>query len=604
MLNELLTHSQSTLLVVLTSFVLSLILTPIIRNRAVSLGWVSRPVEDRWGKRVVARLGGVAIFLGVMGAVVLWIEPAPSVLALVVGVTIVFLIGFVDDLKRMRPYTKLLLQLVAGTLIAAMGVRIQLPAWEWLSIPLTVFWYVAIMNAFNLLDNMDGLAGSIGAVASGFCAVYAYHAAEPAMMQLALALCFACFGFLCFNFPPAKIFMGDSGSHVIGISLAALALMGSWRHSTNLLGVLAVPVLVLAVPIFDMCFVTLQRLIHGRSPFQGGTDHLSHRLAILGLSGRQTLLVLCGLSLTIGALSLATFWLNPLATFALWLAVLVGLLLAGRFLAHVKVYELKREPANAQMDFSDRPATWIGTMLFHKRRILEVLIDFCLICGAYVGAHVLRFEGNLVTSQQNLLAQSLPVVLVVQMSALALSRVYLGVWRYASISDMLTIFKGVSLGSIGSVLAVLFIWRFEGFSRAVFIINWLLLFLGICASRIGGRIFNEWMSRLVHGDPLLIIGAGDLGELTARKIKQDEQPKHRIVGFIDDDLSKQGNRIHGISVLGTTKNLPEILTHHQIAKVILAMENPPQELVSLVKRHCERSGVDWNEVSAFLSRQS
>lgn len=577
-----------------------LVTTPAIRRFALARGWVARPLNDRWGRRVIARAGGVGIYLGFLVASLCCAPWTWMTITVLGGASLVVVFGLVDDIRRIRPYTKLLLQLIAGCVMVFAGVRIELIQEPWLAFPFSVFWFVLVMNAFNLLDNMDGLAAGAGAIAALFCGLHAIWSREWTAAVLAASIGGGCLGFLRSNFPPAKIFMGDSGSHLLGLSLGSLALMGNWRHSTQLVSVLAVPALVLAVPIFDTCFVTIQRLLHGRHPFQGGTDHVSHRLAILGLSPRQTVVALYGLSSLLGAVSLVSIWVAPWSAVTLWLVVLAGLLVTAGFLARVRVYQLVREPSEMAPAFSGPPITPLSAALFHKRRVLEVLIDFVVICGAYVGAHLLRFEGMLAASQERLLMQSLPLILVVQLTSIAAVGLYRGVWRYVSVADVLAILKGVTIGTMGSALAVLYLWRFEGFSRAVFIIDGLLLFVGLSASRVGERLFNEWLSRTVKGVPAVIIGAGDLGELALRQLKHDQRIKRRVIGFLDDDRAKQGARIHGVMVLGTRDRLRSLLAERQVGEVLIAMEAPPPALLEFVQHHCEAAGVQWQLVNRLV----
>lgn len=588
-----------------SSFVLTLAVTPLVRGLALRWGCVDYPSNERWGRRVVARLGGVAMLAGCIGSALLWVPWERSLIGFFGALLLMFAVGIWDDVRRLRPYTKLLWQFAAGCWLVGWGIRVEhMIPWPWLAVPLSILWFVLIINAFNLLDNMDGLAAGVGAIAS---IVYTLHAAlshHGTSAILGAIVAGACLGFLRYNFPPAKIYMGDSGSHLLGLSLSALALMETWQHSTQLLSVMALPVLVLAVPIFDTCFVTVQRILHRTHPFQGGRDHVSHRLAILGLSHRQTVLILYAVSAAGGALSLLSMQVRPMTSVAVGLLLLAVVLIGAAYLAKVKVYELKREPlaadATATADVK-QPSTRIDTMLMHKRRLLEVLVDFALICGSYVAAHVLRFEGTLTRDVQHLILRSLPIILVIKLGCFALSGLYRGVWRYASLTDVVTIFKGVTLGSICSAAALLYLWRFEGYSRAVFIIDWLLLSMAVSASRVAERLLNEWIAGARASSdavPMLIIGAGDVGELVLRQVKRDGQPKRRVVGFLDDDPRKIGSRIHGRSVLGTRQALPGVLELYRIREVYIAIGRPPGDLIAHVKSACEPRGVRWRMVTA------
>ena len=589
-----------------TAAALTFAATPLVRIVAVRVGLITKPVEDRWGRRVVARLGGAAMFLGFITCVRLWVPWEPPVVGLLIGATLIFGLGLADDLRRIPPYTKLVGQLLIGSLVVISGIRLSLGQWEWVSIPCSILWFVLVINAFNLLDNMDGLAAGIGAIAAGFCALLAGWAGQWTIATLAAIIVGICLGFLRYNFPPAKIFMGDSGSHLLGLSLAALALMGSWRHSTQILSVLAVPTLVLAVPIFDTCFVTIQRLLHRQHPFHGGTDHVSHRLAVLGLSVRQTVLALYGVSACLGFLGIASARLKPLPTLAIWLSVVTGLLLFGRYLSHVKVYRLEPVPiggglADARPARAEAPLTLIGTMLLHKRRLLEILVDFCLISSAYVFAHLLRYEGVLTTDIQQLVVKSLPVILVIKIGCFAVCHLYRGVWRYLGLADIVTMFKAVTLGSVLSALALLFLWRFEGFSRAVLVIDGMLTFLAVGGSRVAERLLDEWIHRTAApAAATLIIGAGDTGEMVLRYLRYESRPPRRVIGFLDDDVRTHGSRIHGTPVLGDRFKLAGVVETRQVREVLIAMSDPPGELLQHVQRCCEPLGVTWKVVTAGI----
>ncbi len=568
--------------------------TPAVRLIALRRGAIAKPVSDRWGKRIVTRFGGMAMYGAAVVGTLCWVPLTGKVAGLLVGWSLIVAVGLLDDLRPLRPYTKLLLQLAVGCVVVMSGIRIELIQWMWLSIPVSLLWFILVMNAFNLLDNMDGLAAGIGLIAAAFCAATAFLTNQTPILLIASVVVGACLGFLRYNFPPAKIFMGDSGSHLLGLGLGALALMGSWQHSTQLISIIGIPMLVLAVPIFDTCFVTLQRILHRRHPFRGGTDHLSHRLAILGLSPRQTVLAFYGVGIGFGLLSLATLGLKPLQAMVMWALALTGLVLLGAFLAKVNVYEVRREPLVDAPEESVRRATVIETMFVHKRRVLEVGIDFTLICTAYAAAHLLRFEGVLDVKTQRLFVQSLPIVISVKLLCFMGFGLYRGVWRYIGLQDLVAVFKAVTMGSLCSAMALLYLWRFQGFSRTMLVIDWALLFLTVSGSRIAERLFTEWVTSLVGGAVrVLIIGAGDTGDLALRQLKHDTHGRWRAVGFLDDDPNKSGSRIHGVPVLGTRQTLAATLERLGVGEVVIAMREPPLELVRQVEQECERLGVRW-----------
>jgi UDP-GlcNAc:undecaprenyl-phosphate GlcNAc-1-phosphate transferase len=366
--------------------------------------------------------------------------------------------------------------------------------------------------------------------------------------------------------------------------------------------VLAVPVLVLAVPIFDTLFVTIQRLIHRQHPFVGGTDHVSHRLAVLGLSTRQAVLAMYWISGCLGVLSVVSVSLAPLPKLAVWLSVLTILMLFGSYLARVKVYRLQHETVPGRVSGSAEPTTLIATMLVHKRRVVEILVDFCLISSVYVAAHLLRYEGTLTRDVQALIIKSVPFILAIKVASFAVLGLYRGIWRYMGLADVVTVFKAVTLGSVLSALALLYLWRFEGYSRAVLIIDWTLSFLAIGGARVAERLLDEWVGGArTQRVPTLIIGAGDTGARVLRSMKYEGERARRPVGLLDDDARKHGNRIHGTSVLGSCGRLSEVLDTLQIREVLIAIIDPPGELLQHVQRCCEPRGVAWRVVTAGLT---
>ena len=568
----------------------SLVTTPLVRKFALSIGCVSHPTRDRWGRRVIPRLGGLPIGLAFLAATGWGITQDHRMVGLFFAALLMFITGLIDDLKRLHPYTKLIAQIIASCWVVLQEIHVS-TAIPWLTIPITILWLVLVMNAFNLMDNMDGLSAGVGVIAASFCIWHALQTQQWVVAFLLAGLCGATLGFLRYNFPPAKIFMGDTGSQVLGLGLGSLALLGTWHQSTRLAGIAAFPTLLLTVPIFDTCFVTVQRLLHGRHPFQGGTDHLSHRLGILGLSTRQVVLTLYLVSATFGVLSLFLPIQNPMMVAGVSLLAIGLLLVVGGYFAKVRVY-------TGVSDSTDgRQVTLIETMLMYKRRLMEVGVDFSLICASYVIAHALRFEATLGPFLQGLILRSLPWIIAVKMTCFFLCGLYRGVWRYISLSDLVNILRAVVASSILSALVVLYLWRFEGYSRAVFVIDGLLLFVAISGARLIEPLLNEWITASIQGAvPVLIVGAGDTGELLLQQLKLEKRGTRRVIGFLDDDRAKQGDRIHGIPIMGTRHELGRMVQEFRVREVFIAIPHPPADLVQMIRSYCEENGLAWKMV--------
>lgn len=280
----------------LLAFAGSLLLTPLLRRFALRIGFVDLPTARKVHREPVALLGGVAIYLAFAAAVVSLGAARGPLLGVLLGAAFLMLVGIVDDAQGMDPRVKLLAQVGAAFMAVMFGIQTTFLGVAYLNIPITLLWIVGITNAFNLLDNMDGLAAGVAVISGLTFAVLASRYSDLGSEQVATciaaaALAGGCLGFLRFNLVRASIFMGDAGSMVLGFILASLAALGSWRSPTVPTSLL-IPLLVLAYPIFDTIFVTLLRVQEGRPVFQGGRDHSSHRLVSLGLGQTEAVLLI------------------------------------------------------------------------------------------------------------------------------------------------------------------------------------------------------------------------------------------------------------------------------------------------------------------------
>jgi UDP-GlcNAc:undecaprenyl-phosphate GlcNAc-1-phosphate transferase len=255
-------------------------------------------------------MGGVAIWLALVSALMLFTDRfnLPQLGAILLGGTLVSITGLVDDRRGLPPYVKLAAQGLATVPLLLSGVRVESATpWTEVNVALTILWVVGVTNAFNLLDNMDGLTASVAAIASGFFLVLAAGSGQFLVASLSAAVAGACLGFLRFNFlAPARIFMGDAGSLLLGFLLAAIGIKLRFDNDPTI--TLLIPILVLGVPIFDTTLVTISRLRRGLNPLTAaGKDHLSHRLTLLGLTQREAVMVI---AMICGILGLAALFLT------------------------------------------------------------------------------------------------------------------------------------------------------------------------------------------------------------------------------------------------------------------------------------------------------
>jgi UDP-GlcNAc:undecaprenyl-phosphate GlcNAc-1-phosphate transferase len=304
----------------------ALLLVPILRALALKTGFVDLPATRKVHTRPLALLGGVGIYLSFALSVALTATFGLSITGIVAGAALLMILGLIDDRRGMHPLIKLAGQVAAAAIVIGCGVHVEFLNTPYLNIPFTILWIVGITNAFNLLDNMDGLSAGIALIsASAFSVITAnYLFLGPEQIQattIAAALAGACLGFLRYNLYRASIFMGDAGSMVLGFVLASIGALGSW-HSETVTTSILIPVLILAYPIFDTTFVTVLRLQRGVPFYQGGKDHSSHRLVSLGLNPTEAVLLIYLFSLTNAlAAMLVSSVTFPLALMALFMSV-------------------------------------------------------------------------------------------------------------------------------------------------------------------------------------------------------------------------------------------------------------------------------------------
>jgi UDP-GlcNAc:undecaprenyl-phosphate/decaprenyl-phosphate GlcNAc-1-phosphate transferase len=343
------------------SVTFSCVLTWYVRNTATRLGWVSEPESDRHlHSAALPRLGGVAIFLAfictlAVALLVNWFHPTLSInfssrmlLSLLLPGTLIFLLGVYDDIRGAEPYLKFSVQAIAGGILYAFGVQIfDLPVllghhhlpW-FVSLPLTILWVLAITNAFNLIDGLDGLAAGAALFSTLVVFVVSMLANTPAITLLTLALAGTILGFLRFNFNPATIFLGDCGSQFIGFMLSALAIIGAQKSPTIV--AVAIPVVSFGLPILETVISILRRLISGRPVFTADREHIHHKLLARGLSHRQVVILLYAVSAMFAMLSLFLLWPTG-SSVGLTLAVLgTGIWIGVQHLGYLEFGEIRR----------------------------------------------------------------------------------------------------------------------------------------------------------------------------------------------------------------------------------------------------------------------
>jgi UDP-GlcNAc:undecaprenyl-phosphate GlcNAc-1-phosphate transferase len=568
----------------------SLVMTPLTRYVAWRLGLVAQPSADRWHRRTVALFGGVPVWLATVSTVLLVGGVSSETAMVALGSSALFCLGLIDDILPLKPTTKLSTEIVIACVVIAFGYQLHWTGSPLLDALVTIVWIVGITNAFNLLDNMDGLCAGVAAIAAvAFGA--SIGLADRAALVYSAALAGATLGFLRYNFNPASVFLGDCGSLLLGSTFALLALSKEAAGQTGLISTLIVPVLILLLPIFDTTFVTVSRKLSARAASQGGRDHTSHRLVALGFSERQASLLLYCLAAAGGAVAVGLKKAN-VESLGVACLLLVSIVLFAIHLARVRVYDGD--------DFAllrGRPFTPLLIRMTYKRRVFEVALDTCLISIAYYLAYALRFAEEFRPLYYGLFAASLPLVIACQLGGFFIAGVYRGVWRYITITDLFTYLRGVLIGSAGIVLMVVYVYRFEHYSRSIFIINAMLVGLLI----VGSRLSFRWVADLAGrretvGRRALICGAGDGGALLLRELRNNPQHECVPVGFLDDDPAKRHRSIMGVPVLGSITEVERFIEKHSPDVVIVSTSKLHPTKFATVQFACARSGVDLKQM--------
>lgn len=582
--------SSLQLVAIAASFVLALVLTPLVRALARRLGIIAKPKTDRWHKKPTAMLGGLAIWLSVVIPILIFVPATTYGWVILRASAFLFLVGLLDDLIHIKPYQKLIGQVLAAAYVIYYGLTLPWTASVVLNMALAIFWLIGITNAINLLDNMDGLASGIAVIAAGFLALSFINTGQYTDALIVLTFAAALLGFLVYNSHPATIFMGDCGSMFVGFFLASSALVNvSGGRSRSFLPVLAVPILVLFIPIFDTTFVTVLRKLSGRAASQGGRDHTSHRLVALGMSERHAVWMLYGFAALSGLLAVVVQRVKLDVSLAAIAGFTILLTLLGVYLAGVKVYD-ETEEGNA---LKDKRLYAFLVDVSYKRRIFEVLLDLVLIILAYWSAYAIKFGPFSDSPAWQLFIRTIPVLVFVKMSAFLAMGVYRGLWRYTSIDDLIVFAKAVVLSSIASLIVVLFTFRFEGYSRAVFIIDAVLMFVFLAGSRVAFRLFRQLLPVAANrsGRRVLIYGAGDGGELLLRELLNNRELELSPVGFVDDDAAKRGKLIHGLRVFGGNGDLGAICDQHAVDEVVISSLKMSDERIREVVKCCSEKDI-------------
>ena len=462
---------------------------------------------------------------------------------------------------------------------------------------LSVVWFAGVVHAVNIIDNIDGLAAGVSAITAGGTALVLVHYGYGDGAIVLLALAGALVGFLPWNLHPARLFMGDGGSLFVGAVLGGCSLI-PWlgTNPTNSMWPVALGIALL-VPLGDAVFVSALRWMAGRKATRGGVDHTSHRLVSMGLSERRSVLVLYAIAF---AAAFVAAWMARAGATALPAAalLLIGVVLGAVYLARVPTYD--------GQDFAALRRIPLGEALravLARSHAGQVLLDVVLIAVCYYAAYRLRFEGQSLDIFLPSFTASLPVVLVCKLASHYASGLYQRSWLTFGMSDLAAAVRAVMVGSTASALAATYLYRFERFSRGVFIIDALLLLVAILGSRLSFRLMAHAAVAQNHrARRVLICGARERGQLLAREMLANTAWGLKPVAFIDG-AATPAQSLLGVRVFGTPESLSEIVRRLRVDEIVFSGDaldpNEEQRLVRL----CEEAGVPVGELVFEIRRR-
>jgi UDP-GlcNAc:undecaprenyl-phosphate GlcNAc-1-phosphate transferase len=584
--------------VFITGFVVTYLLTPVARYYARRYGVVDMPNERRPHKQPTARGGGIAVVLGVHAAclVALCFPWTDSALAgtftqhwwrhFVAASAVLLVVGLVDDIRGMKPLLKLGGQTLAAVLMTTAGTKfgqifgISIP--PWLDGILVVVWLLAVINAFNLIDGLDGLASGLACISAvGLCGIFLIGHL-PGNILVLMGLIGACLAFLRYNLHPASIFLGDTGSMFLGFMLGTISL-DTYTKNTFLLS-LTIPLLVLGIPIYDTMLAVWRRSVRQmwmpadpnarrkKGIMQPDLDHLHHRLLKGGLSTRRVAIVLCigNAGLVIFGLLATTFESHAAGIFLI--ALLVGAYILMR---HLAIIEL-RDTGAALMRGLRRPTPITFKALGYPAW------DMLAMAGAIAIAKWFSDDYSPTFWYDWFL--SLPVWLTPTFGLLAISKTYVTIWSRARMRDVLILILTLQTGLVLSLGLALLINPYDEVQR------WLLYTLvifgfghpAIVGLRIAYRVAEELMSwsrskekPKADSKRVVLYGAGAKCCLLLRQLgfSGTENINDRIiVGLIDDDVSLHACWVYGNLVLGGSKDLPQLISKHHLSGIVLTAD--------------------------------
>jgi len=578
----------------------SLVLTPLCREMARKFGMVDKPDARRINKVPIPRGGGFSVFVAFhlgLGVLVLALgSPICQQFTyfwqgrFLVASSVLVVIGLIDDKRGMKPMNKLVGQIVVATILYFSGVHVGgiIVAFPpWLDYMVTVFWIVGAVNAFNLIDGMDGLATGLALIASlGLAGALLFTGNSAATLPY-LVLAGACLGFLRYNFHPASVFLGDTGSMFLGLCVATLPLMTGSRK--ELVASLGVPMLAMGIPIFDTLLAIWRRTVRALLPqsvvavgkrvrvMQPDKDHVHHRILRETMNQRTAAIILYCVSAALVMIGLAGTLLRNRAPGLFLIAFVVAIIVIVRHLERVELWDTGR------LLSQERPMMRQGLLI-----PIYILVDVAALCAVWVFS---RWTLSMPLNRSSILS-FLPMFVVPVFVFLVLGKAYWRVWSRAQIRDfallIVSIFAGVVMGA-GLV------WLFDEAEAELF--RFALLFAALSVFPIVGiRLWRDSIQgvmqimerRILLEKPetirVFVYGGGLRFRSYTREMSIISGRNDRVIlGIIDDDINLKGRIIAGYTVLGGVGNLKDLVSEWRADALVITCLLSPEKQTQVVR---------------------
>ncbi|VGO22353.1 hypothetical protein [Pontiella sulfatireligans] len=570
------------IVVFVVSLVAAWLLVPLVKKWAPALGMVDEPDERRIHKTPIPRCGGIAVFAAThIGLLIVFFGPWPHLAGatqlkewalIFIGSLALLLVGIFDDRYDMRAWFKLLGQLGVALLMFFGGftfeafLHIELPFI--INLIATLFWFALIINAFNLIDGMDGACGGLGLIASAGLAGMLLSLHQPTDALVLIALSGACLGFLRYNFNPASVFLGDCGSMFIGFMLAAVSLKADVKES--MVVALLVPLLAVGVPVFDVIMAVWRRLarklisvIHNdglaTKVFGPDLDHIHHKLMRNGMTQRKAAIALYITAIFVCVVALGATAMTSNRTALLLIGMIVALHLIVRQIAQVELWTTTQ----VVLQGVRRPRSLVVLLVSIGWDISSLLVATYLVFGVVFG--------------KTFSLMHLAVCVFIPFATIYFYNIYKTVWTRSRISQLVVLLLQLMAGEVLAYVALLWVAGLSAYELAVSLaLHTLVASIGIVGVRASLRMardLNAWLRCSIGSDydlKTLILGAGENAILYLRQASFEDQQKapRKIVGLVDDNPALYKKVVYGYPVQGTFNELEEIIKQHGVNELI------------------------------------